>query len=50
MTSVSFPTIAPKLRPHLGTDAQVPRAVLLDHLEASTRTPVAAVLAPPGYG
>ena len=50
MTSVSFPTVAPKLRPHLGTDAQVPRAVLLDHLEASTRTPVAAVLAPPGYG
>jgi LuxR family transcriptional regulator, maltose regulon positive regulatory protein len=50
MTSLSVPTIAPKLRPHLGTDAQVPRAALLDHLEASTRTPVAAVLAPPGYG
>ena len=50
MTSTSVPTIAPKLRPQLGTDAQVPRAALLDHLEASTRTPVAAVLAPPGYG
>jgi LuxR family maltose regulon positive regulatory protein len=50
MTSLSVLTPEPKLRPHLGTDTQVPRAALLDRLEASSRTPVAAVLAPPGYG
>jgi LuxR family maltose regulon positive regulatory protein len=50
MTSVSVLTLEPRLQPHLGGDAQVPRAALLDRLQASSRTPVAAVLAPPGYG
>ena len=47
MTSQSALTLEPKLRPQLGADAQV---ALLDQLEASSRTPVAAVIAPPGYG
>jgi LuxR family transcriptional regulator, maltose regulon positive regulatory protein len=50
MTSQSVLTLEPKLQPHLGAHAQVPRARLLDLLEASSRTPVAAILAPPGYG
>ena len=50
MTSVSVLTLEPKLQPHLGADAQVPREGLLDLLEASSRTPVAAVLGPAGYG
>jgi LuxR family maltose regulon positive regulatory protein len=50
MTSPSILTLEPKLQPHLGSHAQVLRARLLDLLEASSRTPVAAILAPPGYG
>jgi LuxR family maltose regulon positive regulatory protein len=50
MTSQSVLTLEPKLQPHLGSHAQVPRTRLLDLLEASSRTPVAAILAPPGYG
>src|SRR5512133_3672761 len=50
MTSVSVLTPEPRLQPQLGGDAQVPRAALLDRLRALSRTPVAAVLAPPGYG
>jgi LuxR family maltose regulon positive regulatory protein len=50
MTSVSALTLDPKLQPHLGADAQVPREALLDLLEASSRTPVAAILGPAGYG
>jgi LuxR family maltose regulon positive regulatory protein len=50
MTSQSALTLEPKLRPQLGADAQVARTALLDHLEASSGTPVAAVIAPPGYG
>jgi len=50
MTSVSVLTLEPKLQPHLGADAQVPREGLLDLLGASSRTPVAAVLGPAGYG
>ena len=50
MTSASVLTLEPKLQPHLGADAQVPREGLLDLLEASSRTPVAAVLGPAGYG
>ena len=50
MTSQSVLTLEPKLQPHLGSRAQVPRTRLLDLLEASSRTPVAAILAPPGYG
>jgi LuxR family maltose regulon positive regulatory protein len=50
MTSVSVLTLEPKLQPHLGADAQVPREALLELLEASSRTPVAAVLGPAGYG
>ena len=50
MTSQSVLTLGPKLRPQLAADTQVPRTALLDRLEASSRTPVAAILAPPGYG
>jgi LuxR family maltose regulon positive regulatory protein len=50
MTSQSVLMLEPKLQPHLGSHAQVPRDRLLDLLEASSRTPVAAILAPPGYG
>src|SRR5918994_949517 len=50
MTSQSVLTFEPKLQPQLGADAQVPRTALLDRLAASSGTPVAAVLAPPGYG
>jgi LuxR family transcriptional regulator, maltose regulon positive regulatory protein len=48
MTSQSV--LEPKLQPHLGSHAQVPRSRLLDLLEASSRIPVAAILGPPGYG
>jgi LuxR family transcriptional regulator, maltose regulon positive regulatory protein len=50
MTSRSVLTLEPKLRPQLAADTQVPRTALLDRLEASSRTPVAAIQAPPGYG
>ena len=40
----------PKLRPQLGTETQVRRTALLDLLDASSRMPVAAIIAPPGYG
>jgi LuxR family maltose regulon positive regulatory protein len=50
MTSQSVLMLEPKLQPHLGSHTQVPRTRLLDLLEASSRTPVAAILAPPGYG
>jgi LuxR family transcriptional regulator, maltose regulon positive regulatory protein len=50
MTSQSLLTIQPRRHLHLGADAQVHRTALLELLEASSRTPVAAVLAPPGYG
>jgi LuxR family transcriptional regulator, maltose regulon positive regulatory protein len=40
----------PRLCPHLGARAPVPRPALLDLLEASGSTTVVAVLAPPGYG
>jgi LuxR family maltose regulon positive regulatory protein len=50
MISQSVLTLEPKLQPHLGSHAQVLRDRLLDLLEASSRTPVAAILAPPGYG
>src|SRR4029450_8030368 len=50
MPSHSVLTLEPKLRPQLAADTQVPRTAMLDRLEASSRTPVAAILAPPGYG
>jgi LuxR family transcriptional regulator, maltose regulon positive regulatory protein len=50
MSSQSVVTLAPKLHPRLGTHAQVARVGLLDLLEASSLTPVAAIVAPPGYG
>jgi LuxR family transcriptional regulator, maltose regulon positive regulatory protein len=50
MSSRSVQTLDPKLHPRLGAHAQVRRVALLDLLEASSRTPVAAILAPPGYG
>jgi LuxR family transcriptional regulator, maltose regulon positive regulatory protein len=50
MTSQSVLTLEPKLHPQLAADTQVPRKALLDRLEASSRTPVAAIQAPPGYG
>jgi LuxR family maltose regulon positive regulatory protein len=50
MTSQSILTLEPKLHPQPGADADVSRTALLDLLEASSRTPVAAILAPPGYG
>jgi LuxR family transcriptional regulator, maltose regulon positive regulatory protein len=50
MTSHPVLTLEPKLHPQLAADTQVPRTVLLDRLEASSRTPVAAIQAPPGYG
>jgi LuxR family transcriptional regulator, maltose regulon positive regulatory protein len=50
MTSQSALALEPKLRPQLGTEAQVRRTALLDLLEASSRMPVAAIIAPPGYG
>jgi LuxR family maltose regulon positive regulatory protein len=50
MSSQSVLMLAPKLRPQLRTHAQVARVGLLDLLEASSRTPVAAIVAPPGYG
>ena len=50
MTSQSVLTLEPKLRPQLAADTQVPRTALLDRLEVASRTPVAAILAPPGYG
>jgi ATP/maltotriose-dependent transcriptional regulator MalT len=40
----------PRRCPHPGARAPVPRAALLDLLEASSSTTVVAVLAPPGYG
>jgi LuxR family transcriptional regulator, maltose regulon positive regulatory protein len=40
----------PPLCPHLGARVPVPRAALLDLLEASGSTTVVAILAPPGYG
>jgi LuxR family transcriptional regulator, maltose regulon positive regulatory protein len=43
-------TPVPKLHPQLGTHTQVARVGLLDLLEASSRIPVAAIVAPPGYG
>ena len=39
-----------KPNPHIGELAAVPRVALLDYLEASGMTPVAAIIAPPGYG
>ena len=50
MTSQSVLTLEPKLHPQLAADTQVPRTALLDRLEASSWTPVAAIQAPPGYG
>jgi LuxR family maltose regulon positive regulatory protein len=50
MTSQPTLTLEPNLHPQLTADARVPRKALLDLLEASSRTPVAAILAPPGYG
>jgi LuxR family transcriptional regulator, maltose regulon positive regulatory protein len=50
MSSQSILSPDPKLRPQLGAHVQVSRAALLDLLEASSRMPVAAILAPPGYG
>ena len=50
MTSQSVLALEPRLRPRLGADAQVSRAALLDFLEVSSRTPVVAIIAPPGYG
>jgi LuxR family maltose regulon positive regulatory protein len=50
MTSQTVLSNEPKLRPQLGAETQVQRTALLDLLEASSRTPVAAVIAPPGYG
>jgi LuxR family transcriptional regulator, maltose regulon positive regulatory protein len=50
MTSQPALALEPKLRPQLGTEAQVRRTALLDLLEASSRIPVAAIIAPPGYG
>ena len=50
MASQSVLILEPKLQPHLGSHAQVRRGRLLELLEASSRTPVAAILAPPGYG
>jgi LuxR family transcriptional regulator, maltose regulon positive regulatory protein len=50
MSSQSVQTLDPKLHPQLGAHAQVRRVALLDLLEASGRMPVAAILAPPGYG
>src|SRR5215213_10542861 len=48
MTSQPTLTLEPNLQ--FTADARVPRKALLDLLEASSRTPVAAILAPPGYG
>jgi LuxR family maltose regulon positive regulatory protein len=39
-----------KPNPHIGERVAVPRVALLDYLEASGMTPVAAIIAPPGYG
>jgi LuxR family transcriptional regulator, maltose regulon positive regulatory protein len=50
MSSQSVLPLDPKLHPQLGAHAQVRRAALLDHLDAASGTPVAAILAPPGYG
>jgi hypothetical protein len=50
MTSQSVLTLEPKLRPQLAADTQVPRTALLDRLDASSRTPVAAIQAPPATG
>ena len=50
MNSQSGLTLAPKLHPHLGVHVPVARVALLELLEDSSRTPVAAILAPPGYG
>ncbi|HEX3211365.1 MAG TPA: AAA family ATPase, partial [Actinomycetota bacterium] len=50
MTSQAALALEAKLRPQLGTEAQVRRTALLDLLEASSRMPVAAIIAPPGYG
>ena len=50
LTSQPALALEPKLRPQLGTGTQVRRTALLDLLEASSRMPVAAIIAPPGYG
>ena len=50
MTSQPALALEPKLRPQLGTGTQVRRTALLDLLDASSRMPVAAIIAPPGYG
>jgi LuxR family transcriptional regulator, maltose regulon positive regulatory protein len=46
----SFPILEAKLHPHLGQRNDVARTALLDRLQASSSTPVMAVIAPPGYG
>ncbi|HKE98371.1 MAG TPA: AAA family ATPase [Actinomycetes bacterium] len=46
----TVPLLESKLTPHVGHGGGVPRTALLDRLEASSRTPVVAVTAPPGYG
>ena len=45
-----FPILEAKLAPALGRPGIVPRANLLDWLEASAGTPVVAICAPAGYG
>jgi LuxR family transcriptional regulator, maltose regulon positive regulatory protein len=50
MATQSVLTLDPRLHPQLGAHPQVSRIALLDLLDASSRTPVVAILAPPGYG
>jgi LuxR family maltose regulon positive regulatory protein len=50
MTNRSALTLEARLQPQPGADVQVLRRALLGRLEAASRTPVAAVSGPPGYG
>src|SRR4029453_1832077 len=50
MTNRSALTLEARLQPQPGADVQVLRTALLGVLEASSRTPVAAISGPPGYG
>jgi hypothetical protein len=49
MTGQRILTLEPKLQPQLRTDVQVSRTALLELLDASSQSPVAAIIAPPGY-
>jgi LuxR family transcriptional regulator, maltose regulon positive regulatory protein len=50
LSKLSDPMLGPKPNPQIGARQAVPRVGLLDYLEASSTTPLAAIIAPAGYG